>query len=68
MDKRELEIFNAAAILRAHADALVRLTANTPFDSPDYVKDIRSHLEHVEEAHKAFMAVAPLSEEVQKAA
>ena len=66
MDKTELEIFNAHAILLAHANALLRLV-QVHFH-PDYVKDIRTHLEHVEAAHKAFMAVAPLPEEVQKAA
>jgi hypothetical protein len=66
MDKTELEIFNAHAVLIAHANALLRLVqANF---TPDYVKDIRTHLEHVDAAHKAFMAVAPLPEEVQKAA
>jgi hypothetical protein len=66
MDKTELEIFNAHAILLAHANALLRLV-QVNFH-PDYVRDIRTHLEHVDAAHKAFMAVAPLPEEVQKAA
>ena len=66
MDKTELEIFNAHAVLLAHANALLRLVQSN--FHPDYVKDIRSHLEHVDAAHKAFMAVAPLPEEVQQKA
>ena len=66
MDKTELEVFNAHAVLLAHANALLRLV-QVNFH-PDYVKDIRSHLDHVEEAHKAFMALAPMPTEVQKAA
>jgi hypothetical protein len=68
MDKTELEIFNAVAILRAHAQAVLRLVQEGQFSSADYVKDIRTHIEHLDAAHQAFMVVAPLPEEVQKAA
>ncbi len=66
MDKTELEIFAAHAVLQAHAGVVLRLL-QAPFH-PDYVKDIRSHLEHVDAAFQAFMAEAPLPEQVQKTA
>jgi hypothetical protein len=66
MDKDDKAIFEAHAIMQAHANYLLRLV-QAPF-SVDYVKDIRAQVDRLDAAHRAFIAVAPLPTEVQEAA